>query len=101
MRRGKEILEFLRSMPGGASTGEIAEGLRIRPTCAGKIIRELELAGEVFRCSGRWINTAAALGFNPNRVNAGRRKGSGVYTIEESYIQFWGGADEGIEEPPP
>ncbi len=88
-------------MPGGASTGEIAEGLRIRPTCAGKIIRELELAGEVFRCSGRWINTAAALGFNPNRVNAGRRKGSGVYTIEESYIQFWGGADEGIEEPPP
>jgi hypothetical protein len=70
MRRGKEILEFLRSMPGGASTGKIAEGLRLHPTCAGKIIRELELVGEVFRCNGKWMNTEAALEFNPNRAAA-------------------------------
>ncbi len=101
MHWGKEILEFLRSRPGGASTEEIAGGLKIRPSCAVKIIRDLELAGEVFRCNGRWMNTAATLEFNPNRVTAGRRKGSGVYTIEESYIQFWGGADECIEETPP
>ena len=64
MRRGKEILEFLRSRPGGASTVEIAWGLRIRPRRAGEIIRELELVGEVFRCNEKWKNTEAALELN-------------------------------------
>jgi len=59
-------LDFIRSRPGGASTEEIAEGLKIQPRCAAKIIRELELAGEVFRCSGRWMNTDAALEFSPD-----------------------------------
>lgn len=64
----RRILNFLFSQPDGAGIKKISYETGIRPGRVLKLLEDLELAGEVFRCKGKWRSTALAMKLDPRPV---------------------------------
>lgn len=61
----RRILNYLFPKPDGAGIKKISYETKIRSGRVLKLLEELELAGEVFRCKGKWRSTAAAMRHDP------------------------------------